>query len=443
MTAPMTTLPPALILAAPASGSGKTTLTLGLLRALRNAGVAVAGAKAGPDYIDPAFHAAASGRAAYNLDPWAMRPETLAALLQDGNEGAALLLVEGVMGLFDGAAGGAGSTADLAAALGLPVVLVVDVRGQAQSVAALVEGFRRHRSDVAIAGLILNRVGGPGHAALLREALAPLGLPLLGLLPRRAALALPERHLGLVQAGEHAALERFLETAAAETAAAVDLAALRALARPPRLPAEPDPEPAIAPFGGRLAVARDAAFAFAYPHLLDAWRAGGVELSFFSPLADEAPDPAAESVWLPGGYPELHGGVLAAAGRFREGLRAAAARGALVYGECGGFMVLGESLTDAEGREHPMAGLLPLKTSFRERRLHLGYRRLVVSRPGPWGGFGAALRGHEFHYATVLWQGVGEPLFQVSDAAGRPLGPAGLAKGSVAGSFLHLVDRAG
>lgn len=439
----MTALPPALILAAPASGSGKTTLTLGLLRALRGAGVAVAGAKAGPDYIDPAFHAAAAGRPAYNLDPWAMRSETLAALLADGNAEAALLLIEGVMGLFDGAAGGAGSTADLAALLGLPVVLVVDVRGQAQSVAALVEGFRRHRAEVEIAGVILNRVGGPGHAALLRAALAPLGLPLLGLVPRRAELALPARHLGLVQAGEHAGLEAFLERAAAETAAAVDLAALSALARPPRLPASPDPEPALPPLGRRIAVAQDAAFAFAYPHLLDAWRAGGVALSFFSPLADEAPDPAAEAVWLPGGYPELHAGTLAAAGRFRAGLQAAAVRGALVYGECGGFMVLGESLTDAEGREHPMAGLLPLKTSFRERRLHLGYRAARVSRPGPWGGFGAALRGHEFHYATVLWQGVGEPLFQLADAAGHPLGPAGLARGSVAGSFLHLVDRAG
>jgi cobyrinic acid a,c-diamide synthase len=431
---------PGLILAAPSSGSGKTTLTLALLRRLRNAGRRVAAAKVGPDYIDPQFHAAACGRPSLNLDPWAMRPGTLAEALETVSAEAELLLIEGVMGLFDGGPGGVGATADLAAALDLPVVLVVDVRKQAQSVAALLRGFRDYRDDVEIAGVIFNQVGSPRHAALLGEAVAPEGLAVLGNLPRRAGLSLPERHLGLVQAGEQAALEPLLERAAEELAGAVDLAALEALMRRPRCAA-----PAAAPLpprGQRIAVARDIAFAFAYPHLLDGWRRAGAELSFFSPLADEAPAVDCDAVYLPGGYPELHAGRLAGNRLFLDGLRAAAQRGAVVFGECGGYMVLGEELVDAEGRGHAMAGLLPLATSFAERRLHLGYRAVTTLAEGPLGPAGLRLRGHEFHYATVLREDGAVPVFAVSDAADNDLGAAGLSRGKVQGSFIHMIDRA-
>ncbi|MCQ8784358.1 cobyrinate a,c-diamide synthase [Mangrovibrevibacter kandeliae] len=426
-----------LLIAAPSSGSGKTTVTLGLLRALRRTGRAVASAKAGPDFIDPAFHAAASGGACVNLDPWAMRPALLRALADEAAAGADALVVEGMMGLFDGAADGTGSAADVAVQLGPGVVLVVDCARQSHSVGALVRGFRDHRPDVRLAGLILNRVGSVRHEGLLRDALEPLGLPVLGVLPARPDLVLPSRHLGLVQADEHPELEVFVERAADWVAAGVDLDALAALARPTGRLAR-DQVPGLPPLGQKIAVARDAAFAFAYPHLLAGWRRAGAEIAPFSPLSDEAPDGAADAVFLPGGYPELHAGRLAGASRFRQGMASAQARGAAIYGECGGYMVLGERLEDADGASHAMLGLLPLETSFRTRQRHLGYRRATALAGAPWSG---RLTAHEFHYATILSEGDADRLFEAEDALGTPLGLLGLRRGRVCGSFLHLIDR--
>ncbi len=433
---------PGLILAAPASGQGKTVTALAIIRALARQGVKVAVAKAGPDYIDPAFHVAAGGNPCFNLDLWAMRGETLGGLVAGLGANADIVVCEGVMGLFDGAADGSGSTADLAAVTGWPVVLIADVRGQGASAAATIRGFAGHRPDVTLAGVILNRVGGPGHRQILAEAIAAVlpDLPLLGNLPRDNALALPDRHLGLVQAVEHPDLESFLDRAADIAAASIDLDALRALACPAGLaPAAAIPLP---PPGQRIAVARDEAFAFAYASVLEGWRAAGAELSFFSPLADEPPDSHANAVYLPGGYPELHAGRLAGNGRFRDGLGEAAARGAAVYGECGGYMVLGRGLIDGNGARHAMAGLLPLETSFAERRLHLGYRAVTVAGDSPLGTRGLCYRGHEFHYATTVEEGPADPLFTVADARGADLGPAGLTAGRVTGSFIHLIDRA-
>jgi cobyrinic acid a,c-diamide synthase len=441
-----------LIIGAPASGSGKTVVTLALLRALANAGVRIASFKVGPDYIDPAFHAAATGRTAYNLDLWAMRPATIGRLLAAIQDDAELVIGEGVMGLFDGAAepqdgvaarAGTGSTAEVAARTGWPVVLVVDVRGQAASAAAVLRGFATHRDDVAIAGVVFNRVGGAAHAEMLRRAVMPLGIPVVGCLPRTDALAIPERHLGLVQAGEQRQLNEFLEGAERVAGRHLDLARVLDLARPASCRPSDDDRPALAPLGQRMAVARDLAFSFVYPSLLDGWRGAGAELAFFSPLADEAPPADADAVYLPGGYPELHAGRLSANASFLAGLRRAAARGAAVFGECGGYMVLGEGLTDADGRRHAMAGLLPLETSFAERRLHLGYRRVDLLEDGPLGPRGTAFRGHEFHYATVVDQGPGDGLFRCSDAARRDLGTAGQRRGRVCGSFVHLIDRSG
>ncbi len=450
----MTLSPPGLLVAAPASGSGKTTLTLALLRCLRNQGRAVASVKAGPDYIDPAFHQAASGRPCLNLDPWAMRPETLAAAVaqavEGAGEGAELVLGEGVMGLFDGApvtdARGlaAGSTAALAALTGWPVVLVVDCKGMGASVAALAAGFANFHAAVPLAGVILNNVASPRHEALLRSALEGAGLTVFGALARDAALARPSRHLGLVQAGEDGDLEDFLEAAAAAVAAQVDVAALCGAARPAKIEAKTSAPlaPPLPPLGQHIAVARDLAFAFAYPLLLDAWRRAGAEVSFFSPLADAAPDPAADAVYLPGGYPELHAARLAGNGRFLAGLRAAAGRDAAVYGECGGYMVLGRGLEDAEGRRHAMAGLLPLESSFKAPERHLGYRRAKLLAAGTLGRSGAAFRAHEFHYARVLGpEGPDETaLFEARGADGGGAARVGQRQGRVFGSFLHLID---
>jgi cobyrinic acid a,c-diamide synthase len=425
----------ALIIAAPASGSGKTVVTLALIRALARSGLDVASAKLGPDYIDSRYHEIAGTRPCHNLDFWAMRPGTIARILAEAP--ADLLLVEGVMGLFDGPHGAAGSTADLAAALRLPVVLVLDVARQGQSVAALARGFSDFRPDIAVAGVILNRVGSERHRDMLCAALDDAGVRVLGAIPRSPAMALPERHLGLVQAAEHPDLEAFLSAASALVAGAVDLEAVRQAARP-MAPATPAAAP-LPPLGQRIALADDPAFGFAYRHLLSGWRAAGAEIVPFSPLADEPPDDSADAVFLPGGYPELHAGRLAANRRFLDGLGAAAGRGALVYGECGGFMVLGDSLIDADGHAHAMAGLVPLTTSFAERRLSLGYREMRHQGALP---FPAGLRGHEFHYSTLVSQGIGEPLFEVRDAAGHQLAPAGLRVGRVMGSYLHVIDGA-
>lgn len=430
-----------LIVAAPASGSGKTVFTLGLLRYLARQGVRVASAKAGPDYIDPAFHAAASGRPCLNLDIWAMREATLASALARLGDDADLIVCEGVMGLFDGATARQGSTADLAAWTGWPVVLVVDAHAQAASAAAVVRGFATHRPDVRVAGVVFNRIGGDRHTQVLNESCAAAvpEVAILGCIPRRDDLKLPERHLGLVQAGEHADLDAFLDRAADALGRYVDVARLQSLARPGRRPASGAALP-LPPPGQRIAVASDAAFAFRYPLVTEGWRAAGAAIVPFSPLADEAPDPAADAVYLPGGYPELHAGRLAAARRFLEGLRAAARRGAAVFGECGGYMVLGEGLVDGDGRRHAMAGLLPLETSFAAPRLHLGYRRATLAAGNFLGRAGQRFRGHEFHYAAVLKEGPGQPLFTCADAQGNALGTTGLVAGNVAGSFVHLID---
>jgi cobyrinic acid a,c-diamide synthase len=435
---------PGLIVAAPASGSGKTVFTLGLIRHWTLSGVAVASAKVGPDYIDPAFHAAASGLPCLNLDPWAMRPETLAAAIGSLEQSGDILVCEGVMGLFDGATVREGSTADVAEATGWPVVLVVDAQAQAASAAVVVRGFATHRRGVSIAAVVFNQVGGERHAALLREACALTvpDVPVAGCLPRAEGLILPERHLGLVQAGEHPNLVAFLDRAADLVGAHVDTASLRALARPGRLARPGGSASPLLPLGQRIAVADDAAFAFRYPLIIAGWRAAGAEILPFSLLADEAPLADADAVYLSGGYPELHAGRLAANARFLAGLRAAAGRRAVIFGECGGYMVMGEGLIDASGERHAMAGLLPLETSFADRRLHLGYRDASLVRDCPLGQQGARFRGHEFHYARTLREGPGEPLFACRDADGRTLGSTGLVAERVMGSFVHLIDSA-
>ena len=430
-------MPPGLMVSAPASGTGKTTVMLGLLRALAQDGLTVQPFKSGPDYIDPAFHLAAAGRASFNLDSWAM-DEALLQAIGGRARGADIVVAEGSMGLFDGVAtagrAGFGSSAETAARMGWPVVLVLDAGGQAQSAAATALGFRSYRPDLPFAGVILNRVASPRHERLIRRGMEAVDMPVLGVLPRRGDLTLPERHLGLIQAVEHPDLETAIAGYAEFLREHVDLAAIRAAAMAHALP----PGGALPrPPAQRIALARDAAFSFTYPHLLEGWRAAGAEILPFSPLADEAPDPGADLAWLPGGYPELHAGRLAAAERFREGLRDFA-RSRPVHGECGGYMALGEALIDKDGQRHRMAGLLGLVTSYEKRKFHLGYRRAVLEAAMPGAGPGAALRGHEFHYSTILEQ-PDAPLARVADADGAPVAETGSLRGRVTGTFFHLI----
>ena len=425
-----------LMIAAPRSGSGKTTLTLGLLRALKMRGIAVAGAKSGPDYIDCAFHAAAAGRPSVNLDSWAM-PAELVRALAGGLDGD-LVIAEASMGLFDGAlepAGATGASADIAAMLGLPVVLALDVSGQGQSAAAVAKGLASYDPRLKVAGVVLNKVGSERHRRLAGGAIEALGLPVLGALPRNTEIALPERHLGLVQAEETADLDARLDALAAFVSAHVDLDALVALGGPLAAGGE---AVALTPPGQRIAVARDAAFTFLYPHLLSGWRRAGAEVAFFAPLADEPPPADADVCWLPGGYPELHAGRLAASQSFLSGLRRFAETKP-VHGECGGYMALGASLTDASGFRHEMAGLLSVETSFAKRRMTLGYRRARLAEDGPLGRKGQARLGHEFHYATVAAAGADAPFAFVTDAYGAPEAPTGSRRGLVTGSFFHVI----
>lgn len=426
----------ALVISAPHSGAGKTMITLGLARALRDADVDIAAAKSGPDYIDPRFHEAATGTPSVNLDAWAMSPEQIRGLA--GSRAAELLLVEGAMGLFDGApdtgaALGRGSTADVAAILGAPVVMVLDVAAQAQSAAAVLQGFAGFRPDVRIAGAILNRVGSERHVGMIRKATDSIGLPVVGAVPRMPDLSTPSRHLGLVQAGERGDLEQFIDGAAKLIAAHVDLDHLTRLFETVSPGTYTDPLP---PLGQRIAIASDVAFAFTYPHMLEGWRSLGAELSFFSPLNDEGPAHDCDAVFLPGGYPELHGGALSEARTFHLEMRGAAERGVLIYGECGGYMTLGKGLVDADGQRHEMLGLLPLETSFADRKLHLGYRRLECLDGAPWTGM---LGGHEFHYASTTSEGSAEPLFMASDSTNENSSRIGLRTGRVMGSFAHVI----
>jgi cobyrinic acid a,c-diamide synthase len=432
---------PGLLVAAPRSSSGKTTVTLALMRALRRRGLAVRGVKCGPDYIDPAFHAAATGHPSFNLDSFAMPDVLLDAVSSLAARDADVVIAEGSMGLFDGIVAGEGRTganADIAARYGWPVLLVLDVSGAAQSAAAVALGCAAYDARIRIAGIVLNKVASARHRRLVEAGLARVGIPVLGALMRDATLMLPERHLGLVQARETGDLEARLDRLAdlAETGLDLDaiLAAAGSTGRGPTAQALPRPP------GQRIAVAGDAAFSFLYPHMEAGWRAAGAELVPFSPLADEAPPSDCDACWLPGGYPELHAARLADARNFLAGLRAFAAD-RCVHGECGGYMVLGESLEDADGVTHPMAGLLPVATSYRARRLHLGYRVATLIADGALGPAGTRLVGHEFHYASERTgtPTTDEALAVVTDAEGTALGLAGHRRGRVTGSFFHLI----
>ncbi len=433
------------VIAAPSSGSGKTTITLALLRALRDTGLRVASGKSGPDYIDPAFHSAASGRPCLNYDAWAMSLPQLSLNATEQEVHSDLVVIEGAMGLFDGAADGTGSVADLAIHLGLPVILVVDCKSQAQSVAALVHGFMTFHSHCHIAGVILNRVGSPRHERILRRSLEQLNVIVLGAFYRSDKLALPERHLGLVQASEREDLEGFLNGAGEVAAQSVDLTALARLAKPLAIPAQENKEftgiSHIPPLGQHIAIAKDIAFAFCYEHLLSDWRRQGAMLSFFSPLADEAPSSEADAVFLSGGYPELHAEQLSHSHNFKRSVCAAAEANKLIYGECGGYMVLGEGLTDKDGRSHEMLGLLPIETSFANRKLHLGYRKLKPTEAAHSAGFPwkKPLGAHEFHYSTHTITSNAPSLFEVQDAECHELDQIGHVKGRVMGSFAHVV----
>ncbi len=434
----MTDLNP-IVIAAPSSGCGKTTITLGLLAALKRRGLIVAPFKVGPDFIDPGHHSAACGRVSRNLDGWMCSKGWVRDCYARGCAGADLAVIEGVMGLFDGAAGNsdAGSTAEITRWLGGRLVLVVDARAQARSAAAVVKGFTTFDPGLGFAGVVFNRVGSPGHAAMLREAMASVpGLPpVLGCLPRQAELAMPERHLGLVTAEDARSDHGFFERAADLVENHLDLD--RLLAEAGRRTGD---EPvAVAgrqrPASGRvrLGVARDAAFCFYYPDNLELLERAGAELVFFSPLADERLPDRLDGLYLGGGYPELHAAKLAQNSSLLAQIRELAAKGLPVYAECGGFMALARSIDGA-----PMAGVFPARAQMLPRRRALGYREVTLAADSPLGPTGTTLRGHEFHYSDMAMPAEVPRAYRLTRRAGEDAGEEGYLIGNVLGSYVHL-----
>ncbi len=425
---------PAILVAAPASGSGKTTVTLALLAALRRRGLVVAPFKVGPDFIDPGHHAAACGRPSRNLDGWMCGEPWVRETFRRGGGGADLAVIEGVMGLFDGAAGDCdeGSSAEIARWLGAKVVLVIDARSQARSVAALVQGFARFDRRLQFAGVICNRVGSARHAELLREALASVpGLPpLLGCLPREEELALPERHLGLVTAADSGRDAAFFTRLADWLETHVDLAPLLPPAGPGAA-VESAPSPASAKV--RIAVARDEVFCFYYPDNLELLAAAGAELAFFSPLRDSRLPENIAGLYLGGGYPELHAGRLAANRDLLGDIREAARAGLPIYAECGGFMALAEAIDG-----HAMTGVFPARAHMLQRRKALGYRQVELTADTPLGPAGTIIRGHEFHYSEMDLPQEVKRCYHLSRRGGVDLGREGYRVGNVLGSYVHL-----
>lgn len=445
---------PHLVIAAPRSGSGKTTLAVGLMRALRRRGLAVQGFKAGPDYIDPVLHAQATGRPGQNLDTWLMTAEAVRELFARRAAGAQVALTEGVTGLFDGAPEppGAGSTADLARLLGAPVLLVVDARGAARSLAATALGFALFDPGVRLAGVVANRVASARHRAALAAALEEAGLPLVGALSVDDGLALPEGPLGLVLDGPdpQSRTESWIERAADAVARGVDLDTVLLMARearavpPPAPPRIFDPATAGRYQGLRLALAHDAAFWFYYPDALE-WLAHlGVEVVPFSPLRDTDLPPGVHGIWLGGGFPERHAPGLAANAALRAALRRAWQAGMPVYAECGGFQYLLGELVTADGVAYPMAGCLPGRTVMERRRAGLGYR-FALSPPGrPWPTptghtlrRGIRVRGHIFHYGRSEGVTV-PPAWALHRADGTPDRLDGAAALPGLASYLHV-----
>jgi cobyrinic acid a,c-diamide synthase len=433
-----------LVVAGTQSGAGKTTLTLGLMAALRRRGLRVAPFKVGPDFIDPGHHTQLTGVASRNLDGWMLAKATNQATFRRGAAQADIAVVEGVMGLYDGYDGRseAGSTAQMAKWLGLPVLLVVSARSMARSAAALVQGFENFDPQVRFAGVVFNHLGSDRHLAYLQEAMAGhVATPCLGGLRQGSVAAIPERHLGLLTAEDYRLSEEQIEALAEAVEAGIDLD--RLLEGLPEIEmAAPEPIKTTAAKQGqepvRIAVARDSAFCFYYPENLELLAAAGAEIVYFSPLRDRELPAEIDGIYFGGGYPELHAADLAANTILRRAVKAASRSGMPIYGECGGFMYLCAELVDGNGSAHPMAGCFPFRSRMLGRLKSLGYREIRLARETLLGPAGTCLRGHEFHYSETEieagWQGV----YQVSDRRGQPKVNEGFVTGRTLGSYYHL-----
>lgn len=448
---------PRLVLAGTHSGVGKTTIATGLMAALERRGHPVQGYKVGPDYIDPSYHAAATGRPSRNLDRWLLG-EHLPSVFQQSAVGN-WAVIEGVMGMYDGVSGtaGYGSTADVAKILQAPILLIIDATSMSRSVAALVHGFKSFDSQVNLQGVILNRVKSAAQERMLREALEEIQVPLLGAIPQEARLRLPERHLGLVPVGERTLVEGYIEDLAQQIRDHVDLEHVEKIMidsseltdNPPiasenpfsrgekmnqELKQEFEPESKQA---FRLGLAWDEAFLFYYQDALDLAKRNNMTLVPFSPLHDHSLPEDLDGVFLGGGFPELHLNELGANHSFLESLRSFRASGKPIYAECGGYMYLGQSITDFNGKKVALAGLIPMQAEMTPRLQGMGYRRGVFQTDTFLGPRGTAVQGHEFHYSRVVYQEE-FPAAYALFKGDQPLKMEGYAQDNLVASYLHL-----
>jgi cobyrinic acid a,c-diamide synthase len=434
---------PRLVIAAPSSGSGKSTITCGLMASFARTRV-VQGFKVGPDYIDPMYHTAATRRPSRNLDTWMVPPAQVKHLFARACAGAEMAVIEGVMGLFDGydASSESGSTAEVAKLLGAPVILVMDVGKMARSAGALALGYRSFDPALNLAGVICNNVAGARHAAWVTQAVASVGLPVLGCVPRTRGLVIPERHLGLFTAVERQAeVDAFLQQSAEVMAAHLDMDRLWRIAcgAQPLPPARSEATPICARAGVRIAVAHDEAFCFYYEDNLDLLRAAGAEIIPFSPLRDAALPANVQGLYLGGGYPELYAAQLARNTPMLQAIRACHAAGVPIYAECGGLMSLVERLIDLQGQSHALAGIIP-GTARMQQRLTMGYRHVTAQRDTPLLCAGEQTRGHEFHYSDWDHAGVAadDYAYQITPREGEERRLEGFARGNLLASYVHL-----
>ncbi len=434
-------LPKGLIISAAGSGTGKTTFMLGLCKALSNRGIKVQPFKNGPDYIDPTFHQCATGRSSTNLDTWAMKKENITSELLEKTSD--ISLIEGSMGFFDGVASkgacGIGSTADLARITGWPVIIILNVSGQAQSAAAVALGFYNYDSKIKIAGVILNKVSSKRHRDLVEDGMKRAGVTVFGSLPNENSISLPERHLGLIQPKQASEIDSILSKLSTFIESNVDVDKILECSETLTPEFAITKQNYIDPPGQRIAIAKDKAFSFVYPHLINQWKKKGAEILYFSPLANQCPHYSADVTWLPGGYPELYAREIANSKDFMKGLRAFA-QTKPVHGECGGYMVMGQRLIDSNGESHQMAGLLGLITSFEKKKMNLGYRIASMLNKAPGVKKGDLISGHEFHYSTILNQ-PDEPLASIKDARGQLVAETGSRIRHASGTFFHMIAR--
>ncbi|MFW6082039.1 MAG: cobyrinate a,c-diamide synthase [Desulfosalsimonas sp.] len=433
-----------IVVAAPASGSGKTTVTLGLLAALKRSGIDTVAFKTGPDFIDPGLHAGITGRPGRNLDGWMLDRTVNLEIFAQAACGADMAVVEGVMGLYDGFSGSseAGSTAQMAKWLGLPVLLVVDAASMARSFAALVKGFSEFDPDLEICGVVANNAASPGHLQYLKEAMQELPeIPFLGGIPRNAQASIPERHLGLFTAEDRVMTNERINALASIVSENIDMDRLIGLLDP--VPVKWPPCPALPEPSVRVAVAKDEAFCFYYEDNLDVLRKNGCKIVFFSPLRDQKPPDNIHGLYLGGGYPELYARELSGNKSMRKSIHEMCTSGMPVYAECGGFMYLCRSLEDTEGNIFEMAGVYSFETCMQKRLSSLGYREIRLAENTPLGPAGTIIRGHEFHYSRLNDTGMGsgktpKDVYEASDRKGTGRNASGWLTGRCLGSYVHL-----